>query len=132
MSHFRVLCKQQTLLEELAPPGYKCSWLKHDYLLLIEDTSGQKRIAVLHQKRILLKDILYLQIYSYTHYNRNSSDKIVNNEYFALIEILPPSTQSFAPVTTQYPGGSSGPLTISCVSTKLSIFGVFLGTGGPS
>jgi hypothetical protein len=61
----------------------------------------------------------------------DSSDIMANNEYLTLIEILPPSTQSLAPVITQYPGGSSGPLTISFVSTKFDIFGALDGKGGP-
>lgn len=53
----------------------------------------------------------------------------VSREYFALIEILPASTQSLAPVTTQYPGCSSGPLTTSFMSTRLSNFGLTGGDG---
>jgi len=60
-----------------------------------------------------------------------SSDIVANSEYLTLIEILPLSTQSLAPVTTQYPGRSSGPLTISFVSTKFDIFGALDGKGGP-
>ncbi|TQD88169.1 hypothetical protein C1H46_026230 [Malus baccata] len=56
-----------------------------------------------------------------------SSDIIVNNEYFTFTEIRPPSTQSLAPVTTQYPGVSSGPLNVSLVSTNVAIFGALLG-----
>ncbi|MFS8015186.1 hypothetical protein Hanom_Chr15g01353401 [Helianthus anomalus] len=64
------------------------------------------------------------------HINIESSDIIVNREYLTFTLILPPSTHNFAPVTTQYPGGSSGPLTISRVSTNDDIFGVR--KGGPS
>ncbi|KAJ6724973.1 hypothetical protein OIU85_022845 [Salix viminalis] len=56
---------------------------------------------------------------------------MANSEYLTLIEILPPFTQSLAPVTTQYPGSSSGPLTISFVSTKFDILGALDGNGGP-
>ncbi|KAK6932605.1 hypothetical protein RJ641_002229 [Dillenia turbinata] len=38
----------------------------------------------------------------------SSSGIIVNSEYLAMTEILPFSTQSFAPVTNQYPGGPPG------------------------
>ncbi|KAK2998303.1 hypothetical protein RJ639_024113 [Escallonia herrerae] len=63
---------------------------------------------------------------------RGSSNIMVNSEYFPLTLIRPPSIHSFAPVTTQYPGGSSGPLTISFVSTKCDIFGALVGRGGPA
>lgn len=66
-----------------------------------------------------------------SHINKESSKTMVNNEYFTLTLIIPFSTQSFAPVTTQYPGEASGPLTISFVSTKCDIFGALAGEGGP-
>eukprot|EP00268_Persea_americana_P033049 TRINITY_DN3272_c0_g2_i1.p1 TRINITY_DN3272_c0_g2~~TRINITY_DN3272_c0_g2_i1.p1 ORF type:complete len:116 (-),score=18.66 TRINITY_DN3272_c0_g2_i1:1714-2061(-) len=66
-------------------------------------------------------------------YNNSSSsgDDTVKREYFTLREILPLSTTSFAPDTTQYPGMSCGPLVISVVSTNFSSLGAWTGTGGP-
>nr|GMD83229.1 hypothetical protein Iba_chr14aCG3080 [Ipomoea batatas] len=64
-----------------------------------------------------------------SHIKNESSDIMVSSEYFTLILILLSSTKSLAPVTTQYPGDSSGPLTISFVSTKFDIFGGLAGVG---
>lgn len=67
-------------------------------------------------------------------YNSTSSSgkMTANREYLTRIDILPLSTTSLAPDTTQYPGTSCGPLIISMVSTNLRSFCVCAGIGGPS
>lgn len=56
---------------------------------------------------------------------------MVNKENLTRREILPFSTMSLAPETTQYPGVSWGPLFISVVSTNFRSLGACTGTGGP-
>lgn len=68
---------------------------------------------------------------AYSSNSSSSGNITVNKEYLTRREILPFSTTSLAPETTQYPGVSCGPLVISVVSTNFRSFGAWTGTGGP-
>lgn len=61
----------------------------------------------------------------------SQSDHIFNKENFTCIHIFPFPKSSLAPVTNQCPGLSCGPRQCCDVSTNLSSFWVWTGTGGP-